>query len=101
MTDYCHVSCVLKQNECPKMSNNGRWICMFSLSINKCKKVGKKIKQNLNVLLKYNPIRNVKFQNIFKMIMFHLDYQSLIKNLGKMSCFLYHFSLTSFQIFGM
>ncbi len=64
----------------------GGYVCLVLQSIN-AKMWVKRIKQILNVLLKYNPIRNAKFQKIFKKIVFHLDYQSLIKNLEKCLAF--------------
>jgi len=39
MTHIYIVSFFLRQNACFEMLNNERWICMFSLSTNKCKKI--------------------------------------------------------------
>jgi hypothetical protein len=39
----------------------------------------KQIEQILKVMLKYNPTRNARFQNIFKMKNSHLDCPSFIK----------------------
>jgi hypothetical protein len=52
---------------------------MFSSLINKCKNGWLKIiKQILNVLLKNEPIRNIKLQYIFKMSISYL--KSYLKN---------------------
>jgi hypothetical protein len=50
----------IQQNECSKMLNNERGLCMFRLSTSKCyNEWFKSIEQILNVLFKYKPKRNV------------------------------------------
>jgi hypothetical protein len=52
---------------------------MFSSLINKCKNGWLKIiEQILNVLLKYEPIKNIELQYIFKMTIYYLECQSFI-----------------------
>jgi hypothetical protein len=68
---FCVLSPKAKtqENECSKMLNNERGICMFKLSTNKCyNEWFKSIEQILNVLFKYKPKRNARLQHISKMI---------------------------------
>ncbi len=65
-----HLFCVLSfklrtyKNECFKILNNKRGIFVFRLSTNKCYNDWfKSIEQNLNVLFKYKPKRNVGLFN--------------------------------------
>ncbi len=82
-----HLSCVMSpklrtyQNECSKMLNNERGICMFRLSTNKCyNEWFKSIEEILNVLFKYKPKRNARLLTQFRMTNFHLECQNLKKN---------------------
>ncbi len=80
MTPFCHVSWILKQNECFKMLNNERGICMFMFSTNKCyNEWFKSIEQILNVLFKYKPKRNVRLNFFPKWHAFIWNAKTLLK----------------------
>jgi hypothetical protein len=78
----------LKAKSCFEMWNNERIPRIFNHSTKKCCKTWKQlIKQNLDVLLKHKPWRNARFQDIFRMIVSHLECEIFGKNIKK-CCFL-------------
>jgi hypothetical protein len=80
--DSCGMEHLPKMSHHTMHSPNEGWTCMFSPSTNKWKNGWQQItEQNLNVLLKYKPICNVKLQFFCKMIVSHLECQSLIKDI--------------------